>query len=436
MVATKNQHAAWTAPTFLTRPRTLGDLDATIRNRLAVVGVVGQGYVGFGLAQRAAEAGFETYGIDLQPAVVERAQRENSLDAYLATTDPAVLADCDVILIAVPTPTREADGQRKSDLSLVEAAGRMVLDQINKDNRARLVVCESTYAPGTTRGLLAPIFAEAPDFERIAVGYSPERIDPGNTGFPLEDIPKVTSGIDERSADLTRLFYEQIVHEVVPASSMEAAEATKLLENTFRFINIAFAHEFDEYCYSINLSSHEITRLAATKPFGFMAFHAGAGVGGHCIAEDPYFLYDSMLSARAKTDVLQTAMKNHDARSGVIVERIKEHLGGRSLDGARILVLGVSYKPNIADTRRSPAQPVITWLRSLGATVDYHDPHVPLFDGQTSVDFDDLRPSDYDLAVVMVEHSVFEIDALRSDGWNVYRLSDGAVLTAAARGDR
>jgi nucleotide sugar dehydrogenase len=436
MVATKDQRAARTAPTFLTRPRTLDDLNSAIRSKLAVVGVVGQGYVGFGLAQRAAEAGFETYGLDLQPAVVERSQRENSFDAYLATTDPTVLADCDVILIAVPTPTLEANGGRKSDLSLVEAAGRMVLDQIDKDNRPRLVVCESTYAPGTTRGLLAPIFAEAPEPDRIAVGYSPERIDPGNTGFPLEDIPKVTSGIDERSADLTRVFYEQIVHEVVPASSMEAAEATKLLENTFRFINIAFAQEFDEYCYSINLSSHEVTRLAATKPFGFMAFHAGAGVGGHCIAEDPYFLYDSMLNASAKTDVLQTAMKNHDSRSEVIVERIKEHLGGRSLEGARILVLGVAYKPNIGDTRRSPAQPVIAWLRRLGATVDYHDPHVPLFDGQASVDLDDRRPTDYDLAVAMVEHAAFDIEALRSNGWSVYRLSDSAALAPAARTDR
>lgn len=232
-----------------------GDLAAAIAVHTATIGVVGQGYVGFALAQRAAEVGFPTVGVDISPQAVARAMAESTVPAYRATTDPSVLSACDVILIAVPTPTRDSDKGRHGDLSLVSAAAESVAKQIGRDPRPRLLLCESTYAPGTTRNVVIPIIEHARGDARVFYGYSPERIDPGNEVFGLADIPKVVSGADEAGANLARLFYEQLVHQVIPASSMEAAEATKLLENTFRFVNIAFAQEFHEYCHTLDMNS-------------------------------------------------------------------------------------------------------------------------------------------------------------------------------------
>jgi UDP-N-acetyl-D-glucosamine dehydrogenase len=408
------------------RPHRFDYLERLIRDRRATVGVVGQGYVGYGLARRAAEVGFPTFGLDIDPAVVARRRAEGPYRGYRPTDDPRVLARCDVILLAVPTPTAADDAGRRPDLSIVQSATEMVARQIRGDARPRLFVSESTYAPGTTRNVVMPILRRVAGDDTLAVGYSPERIDPGNRRFDLPDIPKVTSGADATAEALTRAFYEQVVREVVPASSMEAAEATKLLENTFRFVNIAFAHEFDEYCHGLGLSSHEITGLAATKPFGFMPFFAGAGVGGHCIAEDPYFLYDSIREAGAQADLLATALRNHETRPGIVVRRIVDRLAPRPVEGARILLLGVAYKPNIGDTRRSPAAPILAALEQQGATVDYHDPHVPAFVGRPSVDLPAADPHDYDLAAVLVEHDAFDLRSLRGAGWQVWRLSDGA----------
>ncbi len=413
----------------------LGPVEAEHVQRLiathaAVVGVVGQGYVGFGLAQRAAQVGFRTVGVDINPSAVLDCIRRNECDAYNATTDPAVLAECDVILIAVPTPTRIDDGVRHSDLGYVVAAAEAIAAQFADDRRPRLVVSESTYAPGTTREVVMPILRRTRGGAGIAVGYSPERIDPGNGRFDLSAIPKVVSGADDCAAALTACFYRELIDQVVPASSMEAAEATKLLENTFRFVNIAFAQEFDEYCEALRLSSHEITRLAATKPFGYLPFFAGAGVGGHCIAEDPYFLYDSMREHRVAAPLVATAMMNQENRPAVIVRRITERLGSCSIRGAHILVLGVAYKPDIGDTRRSPAFPVIDLLERAGAAVDYHDPHVPAFGARTSVDLESADPRAYDLVVVLTEHSAFDQRALQARGWDPYRLSAPATATA------
>jgi UDP-N-acetyl-D-glucosamine dehydrogenase len=292
-------------------------------------------------------------------------------------------------------------------------------------------VSESTYAPGTTRKIVMPIIEQAVGRGRVAFGYSPERIDPGNERFGLSDIPKVTSGADEAAASLTTAFYRELVDDVVPASSMEAAEATKLLENTFRFVNIAFAHEFDDYCHALGMSAREITGLASTKPFGFMPFFAGPGVGGHCIAEDPYYLYDSMIAAGVPTAIIETAMVNQDERASVIVGRIQAHLGERPLQGARVLVMGVTYKPNVADTRRSPAVPVIDLLEAAGAQVDYHDPHVPSFHGRSSVDLVGAAQR-YDVVAFITEHSVFDPDGMAAQGCNVFRVSGGSPAARSA----
>jgi UDP-N-acetyl-D-glucosamine dehydrogenase len=405
-------------------------LAEAIRAREATVGVVGQGYVGFAVAQRAAEVGYLTYGVDVDASVVERCSVRNSLDRYRVTQSAEVLRACDVIVVAVPTPTLLESGMRRGDVSSVIKAVQAIAQQIPEDGRSRLLVVESTYAPGTTRTLVLPIVAKHCSEDRLALGYSPERIDPGNGRFALQDIPKVTSGIGERAAALTALFYRGIVDEVVPASSVEAAEATKLLENTFRYVNIALAQEFDEYCHMMGMSAREITRLAATKPFGFMPFYAGAGVGGHCVAEDPYFLYDSMLVAGTPTEVLDAAMRNHEARPGVIVRRLIQALGERPIAGARILLLGVTYKPNVADTRRSPALPIIVRLEQLGATVDYHDPYVPMFAGRASVDLERIDRGAYDLSVLVVEHDEFAAEAIHENGWRPFRISGARSVGA------
>ncbi len=409
------------------RPDPADPLECAIASHTATVGVVGQGYVGFGLAQRAATVGFRTFGVDIDPVAVRRCVAQNAAGKpYDATADAAVLGGCDVILIAVPTPTRVEDGSRRSDLSLVTAAAEVVASQIATDDRPRLIVSESTYAPGTTRNVVMPILAPRGSASEVAVGYSPERIDPGNQRFELEQIPKVTSGADDRAAALTLRFYREIVDDVVPASSMEAAEATKLLENTFRFVNIAFAQEFDEYCHARNLNSHEVTRLAATKPFGFMPFFAGAGVGGHCIAEDPYFLHDSMREGDVAAPVLAAAMANHESRASVVVQRIAERLEG-GLEGARVLLLGVTYKPEIGDTRRSPALAIMGLLEQAGARVDFHDPYVSEFAGRSSVNLASADPAAYDLAVMLVDHRAFDAEAMASRGWRTLRLTDGAT---------
>ncbi len=396
------------------------ELERRIRSRDARVGVMGQGYVGFPLAQRIAHCGYHTIGYDISDAAVDRCEQQNHSRRYKAVHSAIELGHCDIVIIAVPTPTREKD-VRVPDLSLVTTAVRTVLAHIPDDRRARLLVIESTYAPGTTRNVVAPLVNIWHRIGRnIALGYSPERIDPGNGRFTVENTPKITSGYDAISAHLTRLFYHSVVEKVVPASSLEAAEAAKILENTFRFVNITFCQEFDEYCQRLGVNSREVTELASTKPFGFMPFHAGAGIGGHCIAEDPYFLYESMVRTGGSAPILQAALANHEGRARVIVDRIAARLYPRSLVGSRILLLGVTYKPDVADPRRSPAAGILRQLEALGVEVAYHDPLIWQFEGHRSIDLASTSPEAYDLAVIVTRHSGLDLEAMRRAGWHVF----------------
>lgn len=405
----------------VTLSNTFAALEKKIKGGRAVVGVVGQGYVGFPLAQRIAQVGYTTFGFDISGATVERCQQANRFPTYQAVRSAIHLSECDVVIVAVPTPTKDLDdGRREPDLSLVISATRTMLVNLPDDGQGRLLLFESTYAPGTTRNVVAPMVAARHELgTTVALGYSPERIDPGNQTFHLVNTPKVTSGYDETSAYLTQLFYSQIVERAVPATSMEAAEATKILENTFRFINITFAQEFDQYCERTGLSAREITGLAASKPFGFMPFFAGAGIGGHCIAEDPYYLYYNMLDQGQEAPILQAALANHEQRAGVIVERIVRRLGGRPIHGARILLLGVSYKPNIGDARRSPAQPLVELLEAEGAIVSYADQHVAKFMHRTGIDLESAGPGDYDLAVLVTDHAGIDYQGMVDAGWRI-----------------
>ncbi|MGE3077138.1 MAG: nucleotide sugar dehydrogenase [Dehalococcoidia bacterium] len=403
------------APEQLSTP--LAALRERLQSRTATVAVVGQGYVGFPLAQRIAEKGFPTLGLDSSADVEQRCRGMNVHSSYRSTSDPSGLADADIVVVAVPTPTIDTETGRFPDLGNVRAAMADIERHPRNGGTARLVIVESTYAPGTTRSLVHEFFSEFVVGDDIAVGYSPERIDPGNAHYSVDNIPKVVSGLDEASLLLTREFYDCIVDDTIPATSVEAAEACKLLENTFRFINITFAQEFEEYCSAIGVNAREATNLAATKPFGFMRFFAGAGIGGHCIAEDPYFLFESMRQASVEPKILASALSNHELRAASLVGRVAARLGG--LDGKRILLLGVSYKPDVADTRRSPASPILRELLAHGAQVAFHDPLVPFFEGResTSLESAELR---FDMAIVIASHTSFDVDSLRCAGLRVF----------------
>jgi UDP-N-acetyl-D-glucosamine dehydrogenase len=398
----------------------LADLLRRIRSRTASVAVVGQGYVGFPLAQRAAERGFPTIGLDTSESVKRRCDAMNVHATYRASLDMLDIRASEVIVVAVPTPTVDGGRGRRPNLNYVRTALRAVGNNPHWQGRPRLVVVESTYAPGTTRKLAHQyLFGSGELGQTIAVGYSPERIDPGNAHYSVDNIPKVVSGLCDHSALLVQEFYDAIVEETVPASSVEAAEACKLLENTFRFVNITFAQEFEEYCNAIGVSAKEATDLAATKPFGYMRFHAGPGIGGHCIAEDPYFLHEAMLRAGTNPGVLRSALANHESRARVIVDRIVAQAGG-DVAGKRIILLGVSYKPGVADTRRSPASEIRKELVRRGALVSYHDPLVARFEDIESVILDAENPGDYELSVVLVRHAGLNIPWMKSVGWRVF----------------
>jgi UDP-N-acetyl-D-glucosamine dehydrogenase len=406
--------------------RCADEIARRIDKRSAVVGVVGQGYVGFPLAQRVAACGLRVLGYDIDPAALARCSLENASPLYSAAVAPADLRVCDVVIVAVPTPTRPASGGGyEPDLQPVLQATRTLLDTVLCDGRPRLLIYESSYAPGTTRGLIAPLLAERHLLGcDLWLGYSPERIDPGNSRFTLAGTPKLTSGYDADSAALTQRFYAAIVDRPVAASSLEAAEAAKMWENVFRFINIAAAQEFDGYCARAGLNAREISALAATKPFGFMRFDAGAGIGGHCIAEDPYFLYEEMRARGAPAAILGAALANHEQRGAEIAGRIRAALPAGTARGRRILLLGITYKPEVADTRRSQALPILTLLEGEGAIVDYHDPLVPEFAGRRSVDIAAAQPDDYDLAVVLTPHSAIDLTTLAANGWRLYDTRD------------
>lgn len=392
-----------------------------IRSHDARVAVVGQGYVGFPLAQTIASAGFATLGYDIDARALAAARRNSTASRYEAVGSAHRLQSADVIIIAVPTPTRDEGGVRQPDLGYVISAVQNVVAHLPADNAARLLVLESTYAPGTTREVVGPLVARWHRLGTdILLGYSPERIDPGNSEFGLSNTPKVVSGLDEQAAELTALFYSQVVRQVIPASSVEAAEATKLLENTFRFVNITFVQEFDEYCEAAGLDASEVIGLAASKPFGFMPFQPGPGIGGHCIAEDPYYLYEAIRRTTTQAAILESAIRNHEMRAEVLVRRIRDRLAPAALAASRVLLLGVAYKPNIADARQSPAADLLDRLEAAGARIDYHDPFVDQFQGRSSRSLDNADPGSYDLAVVMTRHSVFDIERLTQRGWHVF----------------
>jgi UDP-N-acetyl-D-glucosamine dehydrogenase len=380
------------------------------------LGIVGLGYVGLPLAVAFAEAGCDVVGVDVDPRRVERLRRSESdvedipsdrlrsiAERFTATDTYRALAGCEAVVICIPTPLAN---HREPDLSyLVDAATHLsrVLHE------GRLVVLESTTYPGTTRERLLPILEESGlaagrDFN---LAYSPERIDPGRTDHTVRTTPKVVGGITEdcrrRAADLYRL----ICDEVIEVSSPEVAELTKLLENIFRSVNIALVNELAQLCDRMGIDVWEVVDAAATKPFGFMRFDPGPGMGGHCLPVDPFYLAFKAREHDFYTEFIELAGKLNQAQPQFCVEKIERALNGVSkpVRGSRVLILGVAYKGGVGDLREAPAIKIIRGLRELGADISYHDPHVATVP-ELSLDSVDLDSglAEADLVCIVTAH--------------------------------
>jgi UDP-N-acetyl-D-glucosamine dehydrogenase len=383
--------------------------------------VVGMGYVGLPLAVEMGRAGFSVIGYDVAEPVVAGLNagtshiRDVSSEAvaalreqgrFEATSDPARLAECDVIAVCVPTPLGKT---RDPDVSYVVAATEQVAASLR---RGQLVILESTTYPGTTRELMLPLLEAG----GLKVGadfflcFSPERVDPGNERWLIRNTPKVIGGITDRCLERGVALYSRIMQTVVPVSSTETAELTKLLENTFRAVNIALVNEMAQVCERLDVDVFEVIEAAATKPFGFMKFTPGPGIGGHCIPLDPHYLSWKMKTLNYRTRLIELAGEVNSEMPRFVVEKVRDALNecSRAVKGSRILILGVAYKRNVEDVRESPALDIIRLLEEKGAVVVYHDPYVPELreDGQqrASVPFSDQEIDAADCILIATDH--------------------------------
>jgi len=404
-------------------------LSRHIATHTARVSIIGQGYVGLPLAVAFAEAGFPVTGLDTDPDRVAALASGRShvpdvpskpLQAllragrYNATTEPAILAESDVILICVPTPLRKS---KDPDISYVVAASQ---EAATRFRPGQLIILESTTYPGTTEELLLPLFQAkgAKIGEDLFLAFSPERIDPGNPTFKVKDIPKVVGGITPACTRFAASLYREIVPRVHEVSTPKVAELAKLYENVFRNVNIALANEFSLMCRYLGVSTREVIDAAATKPFGFMPFYPGPGIGGHCIPVDPLYLSWKMRVSGYEARFISLADDINRAMPAHVLRLVSEALNdaGRPLKDTRILVLGVAYKRGIGDTRESPAYEIIATLRRKGAEVSYADPHVPTFrvDGTElkAVEATGAELRGADCVLILTDHVEFDYRAV------------------------
>ncbi len=411
----------------------LDQLEERIQRAHATIGVVGLGYVGLPLAVELARSGFRVIGCDISEPVcaginagkshVEDVPTQ-SLAGYVkqgvlsATTDFGALAKCDAISICVPTPLNKT---KDPDLSYVVAAAESCKAVLRP---GQLIILESTTYPGTTREVLLPILESTGlkvgvDF---ALCFSPERVDPGNPVWQTRNTPKVIGGVTKRCSELGQLLYGKVFDTLVPVESTEAAELVKVYENTFRMINIALVNELAQACDKLGLDVWGVIDAAATKPFGFMKFTPGPGLGGHCIPLDPHYLSWKMRTLQFRTRMIELASEINAEMPGYVVNKAADALNQRTkaMKGSRVLVIGVAYKKDIGDLRESPALDIIRLLQEKGALVSYHDPFVPVIkdDGHTplrdlplaSVPLNREQLNSTDLVVIVTDHVGLDYD--------------------------
>ncbi|MGD2071662.1 MAG: nucleotide sugar dehydrogenase [Gemmatimonadota bacterium] len=392
-------------------------------------GVIGLGYVGLPLAVEATRGGLRVLGFDVAPEVVEganagrshiqdvpdeqvaEARKNGQLEA---TLDFSRLAECDAISICVPTPLSKT---RDPDVSFILEATESVAAALRP---GQLVILESTTYPGTTREVVKPVLER----EGLVAGedfhlcFSPERVDPGNPTWNLKNTPKVVGGLTDACRDACVALYRRFIDDVVPVSSTDAAELVKILENTFRTVNIGLVNETAIVADRLGVNVWEVIEAAATKPFGFMPFVPGPGLGGHCIPVDPHYLSWKMRTLNYRTRFIDLASEVNAEMPMFVTGKVREALNDvrKAVKGSRVLVLGVAYKRDIDDVRESPAFDVIELLEKEGAEVSYHDPYVPVLeeDGQAraSVELTDERLRESDAVVIVTDHSAFDYDRI------------------------
>jgi len=391
-------------------------------NRTACIGVVGLGYVGLPLALEFARVGFRVIGYDISEGVIAelKSGRSHIQDVAAAdvaelvksgrfepTADEARLRDMHAILIAVPTPLAKT---RDPDMTFILAAA----DAISRHcHPGLLIVLESTTYPGTTRELMQPKLEAAglTVGEDVFLAFSPERVDPGNPTWNTKNTPKVVGGITAACTELAAALYATCLDTIVPVSSTETAELVKLLENTFRSVNIGLVNEMQIVCDKLGVNVWEVIDAAATKPFGFMRFMPGPGIGGHCIPLDPHYLAWKMRTLNYKTRFIDLASEINSEMPAMVVERVAHALNQqrKPVNGSHVLVLGVAYKKDVDDMRESPALDVIQLLEEQGADVAYHDPYIPSFSEsgrrRESVGLTELELTRADVVVIITDHS-------------------------------
>jgi UDP-N-acetyl-D-glucosamine dehydrogenase len=406
-------------------------LELKLRTRSARIAVIGLGYAGLPMAVEFARAGFQTIGLDIDTAKVALIGRGRSpvsnvtddeiaalraIDRLTASSDPRVLRSADVAVICVPTPLTASGGP---ELHFVEVAGTTIGQQLHP---GMLVILQSTCGPGTTSKTLQPLLEQTSGLhagEDFYLVFAPERIDPGNTHYTVKNTPKIVGGITPESSRLGCLLYEACIDEVVPVSSPEVAELAKLVENTFRFINISFINETALLCDRLGVNVWEVIEAAKTKPFAFMPHYPSPGVGGHCIPVVPQYLQAAAREHGLLGELIPAANRVNASMPKLIVDKLEralEDFRGKRLLGARILVVGVTYKPDIADVRESAALRVLEVALARGAVVEYYDPLIPTVSvaGETmaSVDLDALDLGALDAVVLLTPHTRVDYDRI------------------------
>ena len=437
---------------------------SAIRGRSAVVGVVGLGYVGLPLAVEVARAGYRALGFERSSPVAEAVNAGRShvgdvLTSELAplvesgrvtvTMDPSRLAECDAVAVCVPTPLNKV---KDPDLSYVVAAAESIAAHLRP---GQLIILESTTYPGTTDEVLVPILEGAglTVGEDVFVCFSPERVDPGNPTWHTKNTPKVLGGVTGACAEAGVALYERVFDTVVPVENARAAELVKVYENTFRMINIALANELAQACDRLDVDVWGVIEAAATKPFGFMKFTPGPGLGGHCIPLDPHYLSWKMRTLAYKTRMIELASEINGEMPGFVVRKVADALNeeAMALKRSRVLVLGVAYKRDIDDLRESPALEILRLLQEKGAEVSYHDPYCPVIadDGHTpltglplhSVDLTEAALAQTDAVVVVTDHTAVDYALVRQhaplvvDTRGVMRGVEGAGRVVGISGD-
>jgi UDP-N-acetyl-D-glucosamine dehydrogenase len=396
-----------------------------IRSRRAEVGIIGLGYVGLPLGMAFAEAGFPVLGLDVDGHKVagvlegksyirhipsEPLKRLSESGKFRASTDFSRVSELDCVVICVPTPLNES---REPDMSFILRAGESVAPYVRE---GQLYVLESTTYPGTTDEVLRPLLESGGLIagEDFFLAFSPEREDPGNSRFNTTNIPKIVGGHTPRCLEVAQALYGEALKDTVPVSSTRIAELAKLLENIFRCVNIALVNELKMLCDRMNVDVWEVIAAASTKPFGFMAFSPGPGLGGHCIPIDPFYLSWKARQFEFQTKFIELAGEVNTQMPHYVVHRTMEALNRdrKSVSGSRLLVLGAAYKKNVDDVRESPSLRVITLLKERGAEVDYHDPFVPELrkghgfnEQMRSVDLSADQLSQYDAVLILTDHS-------------------------------